>query len=60
LTPGRLGSLSAATQLTLSWVDELEKEMPLRGDQLMEMNDDCKRLLVEQRELIGLLRESRL
>ena len=56
----RLGSLSAGTQLTLSWVDELEKEMPLSDEQLMAMNDDCKKLLTEQRELIGLLRENRL
>lgn len=56
----RLGSLSAGTQLTLAWVDELEKEMPLSGEQMMALNNDCKSLLAEQRELITLLREKRL
>lgn len=53
-----LGSMSAGTQLTLSWVDELQKEIPtLQGESLLELNDDCKRLIQEYRETLGYLRE---
>lgn len=53
-----LGSMSAGTQLTLSWVDELEKELPtLQGEALMALNDDCKRLMREYRETLAYLLE---
>jgi hypothetical protein len=53
-----LGSMSAGTQLALSWVDELEKEVPsLHGEALMALNDDCRHLMREYRDTLAFLLE---
>lgn len=51
-----LASMSAGTQLTLSWTDELEREVPtLTGDALMALDENCKSLTKEYRETLDFL-----
>ena len=51
-----LASMSANTQLTSSWADELEQEIPsFTGESLMTLNEDCKSLSKEYRETLDFL-----